>query len=275
MKYLGISILVAVMALATNASAETPLWQSDEPDPQIIQQISNSSVLFCRPGGFAGVECDLLDAKSSGQDLSFEKRPFNYEILKGETLRATNTLQGTTKQIGLQRVVPQFSAAKYSGNWGGSAPASIEITRLSKGKGRLNYVFRGDKSWMNFTTVGGTLVVKLPNGIEFYFVQLANTAYGHYKPVSGQTYDVNMKAEPYRFKSPAVCAQSYLNHLGYEPGKADGKPGRKSRAASQAYLDSNPDIGLQPLTRDNAEAWCSHLQARVSDPAGVVAVSGW
>lgn len=272
---LGLALVFTI--IGPNALAEVRVWKTPEAQSRYIQMVSDDHVLLCQPGGFIGSDCIRLPATKNGGMLEFEKRPFKFSVSTDGQLKLENVIRETVEQLQLEEIQPQLSAARYSGNWGTANSSDVQIVKLAKdGKsGTMTYRFLKNKGPMNFKVVGSTLINEFPQG-TFYFFQTPDFIYGTlYRDDMPQPAQVLMKPDPYKFSNDAACAQSYLNHLGFDVGKADGKPGPKSRRGSEAYLAAKAGVDLEPFTPKNATAWCKMLMESTPDNPGVVALAGF
>lgn len=271
------AIASILMACASAALADYTTWRTAEEDPQVFQQINEAEVMYCRGDVLTGAQCAVLPSSSQNGVLRFEKRPFEFEVMEDGNLKLTNVIRETETVISLEKVESGLSAAKFVGKWGGRSPSDVQIIRMNKDGlgGAVRYTFQGDSNEMRFRIVGNLLLIERPNNVVFYFLQVNDNTFGMLsRPDWRAPAQVLMKAQPYEFRNDAVCAQSYLNFLGFDVGKADGQPGRKSKAGSMSYLEANPSVDLEPLSRATASAWCQHLSEAVDANPGSVAVAG-
>lgn len=268
---------ILLTVASSTAYAETPLIQTDfGTETHYIQKISDGEVLYCpvSPIGFSHCEYHKTELTSEGNE-TFGSRPNVYE-LSSDGFRVSNVITDFVREADSFQIIDvPVTAATYSGKWGGQVATSFSVRSLDdSANGKLSYSFKGKSSSPSIRQVGNVSIAKMGGGAKMYFLQNGDTAYGLFLTNDGNASHATLEAQPFEFENSAVCVQSYLNHMGFPVGRADGAIGRGSRAGGAAYLKANPSVGLEALSKQNTDEWCAHFEGSYELANSVVAVSG-
>ncbi len=267
------------LSLTSEAIAENEVFQTLSGPLRVFQTLDEERGIYCRERPFGGPDCGVVEVADLGNGFAFSFGNFGFLYdTEANRLELSHLQNQATSEFDLVVLSGDFSGARYSGFWGGSAPSWYQILSVDtpNSVGRIAYQFRDfpTDTWQ-MEVIGNVLYIRFGDGTEFYFIQADESTYGlRYAAGESSPATVLMTEEPFQFESPAQCAQAYLNFAGFDVGPADGQPGPRSRAGSEQYLAQNQSAQLEPLDRSNGEAWCEHLMRETGARPAVAALGG-
>lgn len=253
------------MAAASDSRADYLPFKTT--DGQYIgQQVSAKNFMLCElldgDVQWGNITCHLYKVSDEGV---FGGHPNQFTIKEGELVKR-NIIRDRETRYPIVQIAETFSAASFAGKWVAASESTYQVVSFNETRktGKMDYTY-GDfpPGQMHFSLVGNVLVSTRERGVGFYFLQDMgrNITVGLRTNDRGNAAHIVMTVEPLDLSSPAHCAQSYLNYAGYPVGRADGKPGRMSKAGSVKYLADHPEATLEPFTSANAKLWCQHLES--------------